>query len=315
LAATIIGVAAIYRYGITGVLVAVLLAPLMVMLLAFWFGRDLPGARWTELRESRLTDEWRSLASIGVVVMLTNSIVSINELAIRAIVANGLGLDFAGLYVACHAIVSVNLSLTLNAIAADYYPRISKVADDTAAMTRTLNEQLHIALLLAGPVLIAVSVAAPLVLTILYSGAFARADLVLRLLIAAGVLRIATWSLGFVLLARRAASGLLIAEIVSATAIPIAWLLLPRAGLVAVGVAALVASVANFFAYYWQVRLTHGVKVDGENMKMLAFLLVFLSAIAVLFEINTAAAVAVGVTGALVLAWRSFKELRIALSV
>jgi len=312
--ATLIGVAAVYHFGIAGILIAVLAMPLVIAITAFWLGRDLPRSNWKRLTQEKLSDHWRVLTSIGVLVMMTNIVVSLNELSIRAVVTHRLGLDFAGLYVASHAIISVNLSLLLNAIAADYYPRVSKVADDPKAMTLILNQQLQVALLLAGPLLAAVSLAAPLALTVLYSSAFADSALLLRLLIIGGVLRLGIWPLGFILLSRRAGGAYLSAEIVAASAIPIAWLLVPLIGLTGLGVAIIASALISFLAYYWQVRRGHGVYINRGNFALLGLLMVFLCALAVTFEFSTMSGIALGILGTAALCWRSYRLLRAAVA-
>lgn len=312
--ATFVGVLAIYRLGIAGIVVAVLAIPVVNCVLSAWFGRNLPDFAWRRPADGKIVGYWKMLAAIGAVVMVTNTVGSLNQLAVRSIVTHQLGLDAAGLYHASYAIVAVNLSLVLNAMAADYYPRLSQVADDPASMGRVLNEQLHVALVLAAPVMAVVSTAAPLVLQILYSSAFSGSDFLLRLLLAAGLLRLPIWALGFVLLARGAGASYLLGEVAAASMIPLAWLLIPAFGLIGAGVAAVIAGLIAFAMYLTRAKRRHQVNINGENLRFIGLQVAFLTALALLFEFNGTAGLLIGAAGAAALAWHSFSTLRSALA-
>lgn len=314
LLATVAGVFAIYRFGIAGIVIAVLAIPLANCLLAAWFGRQLPGFLWRRSADQRVIAYWKVLVTVGAVVMLTNTIGSITQLAVRSIITHRLGLDAAGLYHASYAIVAVNLSLVLNAMAADYYPRLSQVAHQPASMGRVLNEQLHVALVLAAPVLVLVSVAAPLVLQILYSSAFSGSDFLLRLLLAAGILRLPIWALGFVLLARGAGASYLLGEVASASLIPLLWVLVTPFQLTGAGIAALISAVIAFAVYQASAKRRHEVTINGENLRLLTFLTLFLTGLAFLFQFNATLGVIFGSAGAAALLWHSFSTLRTALN-
>jgi PST family polysaccharide transporter len=310
--ATFIGVLAIYLFGVAGIVVAVLAIPIANCLLALWF-RSLPGFDWRQAARSKVIGHWKILATIGAVVMLTHTIGSVTQLAVRSIITHRLGLDAVGLYHACYTIVAVNLSLVLNAMAADYYPRLSKVAHEPASMTRVLNDQLHVALVLAAPVMVLVSVGAPIVLQILYSSEFSESAFVLRLLLAAGLLRLPIWALGFVLLARGSGGSYLLGEVAAASMIPLLLLLISPFHLAAAGIAALIAAVIAFIMYFARAKLRHEVEISGENLRLVLFLTIFLGGLAILFQVSATSGLVLGLVGAAALAWHSFTVLRSAL--
>jgi PST family polysaccharide transporter len=307
--ATLVAVAAVYRFGMAGIVVAVLATPLANCLFAAWYGRTIPGkARGPS--DGDVKSYWKALAAIGTLVMLTNAVASLTQLATRSLVTQELGLDAAGFYHACYAVVAVNLSLILNAMAADFYPRLSRVADDPNVMTAVLNQQIHVGLVLAAPVLAAVSLAAPLVLQILYSSEFSSAEFLLRLLIAAGLLRLPIWALGFVFLARGAGVSFLIGEVAAASMIPLAWLLIDPLGLSGAGAAAVLASIFAFAVYLIRVRRAHGVTIDQQNLLFLALTTPFLIALALSFEVDRTLGYVLGGLGTAGLAWHSISTLR-----
>lgn len=308
--ATILGIYAVYRFGVSGIVIAVVATPVFTASLAFWLGRDVPSAEWKRLHHDPLSGEWRALAAIGALVMLTNAIASLGQLWLRSIVTQKLGLDSAGFYHASFAIVWVNLSLVLNAMAADYYPRISKVAHSSSDMSAILNQQLHVGLLLAGPALTAVAVLAPQLLTLLYSGAFAGSDFLLRILILAGILRLPVWAFGFILLARKNAAAFLAGEIAATFAIIIAYLLVPRIGLPGAGLAAVVSALLTCLFYVWRVHRSCDVRMSRPNLSLMGFLIVLLFSVTIAFQYSGRAGVVIGTVGFLALTWHCYRQLR-----
>lgn len=177
-------------------------------------------------------------------------------------------------------------------------------------MSSVLNQQIHVGLVLAAPVMAVVSIAAPLVLQVLYSSEFSNSAFLLRLLIAAGLLRLPIWALGFVFLARGAGVSFLIGEIAAASMIPLTWLLIGPLGLPEAGVAAILASVFAFAVYLMRVRHSHGVTIDRQNLVFLALTAPVFVALAFVFEINSTGGYALGVIFSAILAWHSISTLR-----
>jgi PST family polysaccharide transporter len=256
-----------------------------------------------------LLDQWRALAAVGVAAMLTYALGGLIQLGVRAVVSREIGLDGAGLYHAGEAILSVNLTLILNAMAADYFPRLSQVADDPAKTTELLNQQLHVVLVLAAPVFILVSLTAPLLLELLFSGEFSSAAFLLRLLIAAGVLRLVIFALAFALLARGAGFWFVAGEAIAVMMLPLIWLLVTRFGLPGAGFGLLLTSLVTCAVYLTQARRL-GVTVNRSNLALSAFLLSFCVALACLYQSHPWAALIVGAFGAVAMIWRSARELR-----
>lgn len=308
--ATILGIYAVYRFGVSGIVIAVVATPIFTALLAFWLGRDLPGAEWKRLLQDPLTGEWRVLAAIGALVMLTNAVAALSQLWMRSVVTHELGLASAGFYHAGIAIVSVNLSLVLNAMAADYYPRISKVAHDSSELSTIFNQQMHVGLVLVGPALTAAAVLAPQLLTLLYSGIFAQSELLMRILIVAGLLRLPIWALSFILLARKDAGGYLLGEVAGTSGILLAYLLIPVIGLSGAGLAAVASAFLTFLFYWWRVQRSCGVRMSPPNIGILGFLIAFLSIVAVAFQFSRPTGLILGTAGFLGLTWHCFRQLR-----
>jgi O-antigen/teichoic acid export membrane protein len=307
--ATAISVAAINWLATAGIVIAAVATPLMTLVLVGWYSRDLPKPSAARPSWDQLLTEWHALIILGGTAMLTFALAGVSQLGVRSIVTHELGIESAGLFQASAAIIMVNLTLVLNAMAADYFPRLSKAADQPKAMEHILNEQLHVILVLASPVLVLASALAPYLLKILYSEAFVSSSSLLRLLVAAGALRLLIFALGFLLLARRSALAFILGELLAVLFLPAIWLLVREFKLPGAGVGILIASILTC-AVYWIKSRRLGVRVSEANVVYSIGLTAFLLALAWLSSLSSIVALTVSLAGAGLLAIRSLGELR-----
>jgi PST family polysaccharide transporter len=85
---------------------------------------------------------------------------------------------------------------------ADFLPRLSSAARDDAACNRLVNEQAEVGLLLAFPGVCATLTFSSLIVQIFYSGQFGLAAEVLRWQVLGLFLRVASWPMAYLLLAK-----------------------------------------------------------------------------------------------------------------
>ena len=310
LLAASVSLLAIYLYAISGLIIAILAAPVATMLVAFYYRRNLPRLeRGPVPGFTLLRAEWTLLATLGIAVTLTALVGSASQIVVRAIIVQHIGLRDAGLFQASIAISSLNLGLILGAMIADYYPRLSEAATDSAAVNRILNQQIHVGLMLAAPALLGISTAAPLLLSLLYTSEFTDAALLLRLQVAADAMRVAGWALGFVLLARGATIGYFLVEAALSTTFGfVTWMMASRVGVEAAGIGYLLGYVASLsVALAFAAR--HGVHLSRSNAVWLGALLLILLSVAALSLVNGWLPVLVGILGVTVTAYLSLKEI------
>jgi len=142
-------------------------------------------------------------------IILTNT----TQLVSRVWVSHELGIDEAGYLQACLAIGAVYLGFVLNALAAEYYPRIAQLGEDRELVNRAANDQMRLVLTLGGPVILWMIATSPWLLRVLYSTDFMVGDTLLRLLLIGDVFKLVGWCIGFIFLAREARRKFFLAEI------------------------------------------------------------------------------------------------------
>ncbi|WP_407822105.1 O-antigen translocase [Sphingomonas arvum] len=244
------GIAVLLMWGTGGILPYVLLSPLAALLVSAWFVRKSPSAG-PRPPLSVMVPQWSMLARLGLAFTVGSLAGTASQLAVRSLLQRQLGAEDLGQYQAAVGISLNYIGFILAAMATDYYPRLTVAMRDSREAVSTINHQAEVALLLAGPLLVGTVALAPLALHLLYSGRFLAAADLLRWQICGDFLKIASWPLGFVLLAGgwgkmfvavESAAGLVL---VGVTAV-----LLPRLGVEAAGVA-YVAMYTVYFGLVW----------------------------------------------------------------
>ncbi len=198
---TVVGILLIWQWGSAALWAYILIGPLVSFVLGHVFVSRLPKIPPGGVALHELAEQWKMLLRLGVPFMGAGLAGTLVQLWIRVAVNDELGLEAVGHFQAAGAISMQYIGFVLGAMGADYYPRLTGVINDKAAATRLVNEQTEIALLLSGPIFVAMIGLAPWVIHLLYSAAFAPAVEILRWQILGDVLKVASWPLGFVILA------------------------------------------------------------------------------------------------------------------
>ncbi len=198
---SVLGVTLLWQWGQAGLVAYVLIGPLVNFILGHWYVSRLPKVTSSDISTREMAQQWQTLLRLGVPFMGAGLVGALVQLWIRVEVGNTLGAESLGHFQAAWAISMQYIGLVLAAMAADYYPRLTTVIKDHKAATRLMNEQTEIALLLSAPVFIAMIGLTPWVIHLLYSSEFMPAVEVLRWQILGDVFKVASWPIGFAILA------------------------------------------------------------------------------------------------------------------
>jgi PST family polysaccharide transporter len=202
------------------------------------------------------------------------------------------------------------VTFVLAAMGTDYYPRLTGVIHDRDAATRLVNEQTEIALLLSSPMLIFFMALTPWLVHLLYARSFGPSAGILRWQILGDVIKVASWPLGFIILAAGDGKTFLASEISS-------WivctgciaLLMPAFGLRMTGVAYLVMYAIYLPMVYWLARWRIGFRWKRAVLALLASSFVLCTVVGALAIVSIWGAVLGVITAA---AFAVFSLLRIA---
>jgi len=209
---TVLGIGLLWQWGSTVIWAFILIGPLFNFLLGHLYVSRLPKIKTIVISLQDITIQWKIFLRLGLPFMGAGLVQTVVQLWIRVSIGDQLGIEAVGHFQAAWTISMQYIGFVLGAMGADYYPRLTGVIHDKVAASRLVNEQTEVALLLSAPVFIAMIGLAPWVIHLLYSAAFTPAIEVLRWQILGDVLKVASWPMGFVILATGAGNTFFWAE-------------------------------------------------------------------------------------------------------
>jgi PST family polysaccharide transporter len=163
----------------------------------------------------------------------------------------------------------VYVGFILQAIGAVFDPRLTAAASDNSECNHLVNEQINVSLLLALPGILATIAAAPLVLRTFYSAQFLAAEVVLQWQAIGVLVRVVSFPLFLIILAKGSKRGFVAMESLSAiTNIVLVWAGVKFFGLPGTGIAFLVANVVYLIVVLRVARVFSGFSWSRSNRRI-----------------------------------------------
>ena len=188
--------------------------------------------------------------------------------AVRTMVLRIVGFEAAGYYQCAWTLGGLYVGFILQAMGADFYPRLTAIADNNAKCNRIVNEQALISLLLAGPGMVATLTFAPIVIAAFYSAEFDAAVDLLRWFCLGMALRVITWPMGFIILAKGQQTYFFWTEVAwTVVNVALSWLCVSSFGLKGAGMAFFGSYVFHGLMIYPVVRRLSGFRWSTESRK------------------------------------------------
>ena len=268
-----VGIPLVYFFRESGVVPSLVSVAAMSILTSWWYSRKIEIER-TRVNSSEVRHEASSLLKLGTAFMASGLMTMGVAYVVRTMILRNFGFAATGLYQAAWTLGGLYVGFILQAMGADFYPRLTASIDDHPACNRLVNEQTLIGLLIAGPGVLATLTFAPLVITILYSAKFGAAVGVLRWICLGAALQVITWPLGFIIVAKGNQKVFFLAEFAwTVVAIALAWFCLKQYGLVGAGIAFFGSYIFHGFLTYSIARWLTGFSWSKETkLKSIFFL-------------------------------------------
>ncbi len=198
---TLLGLPLLYFFGLQGVAPYLILSAALILLVSWWYARRIPLAPIT-LTWRQTWQESKELLSLGFAFMASGLVTLAIAYLVRVMVLRQLGLEAAGFYEAASALSNVYIGFILGAMGADYFPHLSSLSKDDPESNRLMNAQVEVGLLAAAPGILLVLALGPFLIELLYSREFVTAFEILRWQALGTFLRIFSWPLAYLMLAR-----------------------------------------------------------------------------------------------------------------
>jgi O-antigen/teichoic acid export membrane protein len=190
-----------YLFGINGIVPGIIATAIITLALSWYYSEKVQ-------IESLKIDRHQTLA-VGKTMLLMGLMISISGLfsqgasyLVRIYIRIYGGIDEVGLYNAGFTIINTYVGLVFTAMATDYYPRLSAVANDNHQCKNTINQQAEISLLILAPILLVFLVFIKLIVILLYSSKFIAVNEMICWAALGMIYKAASWSISFILLAK-----------------------------------------------------------------------------------------------------------------
>jgi antigen flippase len=261
------GIPLVYFFREKGVVPSLVSVAAMTILTSWWYSRKID-VQASTVTLSQVRQEASALLKLGSAFMASGLMTLGVAYAVRTQILRTLGFEATGLYQAAWTLGGLYVGFILQAMGADFYPRLTASISNPEECNRLVNEQTLVGLLIAGPGVLATLTFAPLVITLLYSAKFAAAVAVLRWICLGALLQVVTWPMGFIVVAKGKQNIYFLSELAwTVFAIFVAWLCLKKYGLVGAGIAFFGSYVFHGFLTYSIARCLTGFRWSAETKR------------------------------------------------
>jgi len=199
--ALLITVPIYFKWGIDGIVPAIILTAAVIMLFSWHFSRkikiDNVNVNW-----KTTIHEGKDMLKMGFMLSLSGLITTGAAYILRIFISNKGGVAQVGLYNAGFAIINTYVGMVFIAMATDYYPRLSGVARSNRQARRLINQQATMAILILAPILALFLVFIKWVVILLYSAKFRDVNGMICWAALGIYFKAASWSIGIILLAK-----------------------------------------------------------------------------------------------------------------
>ncbi len=265
---TVFGIPLVYFFRERGVVPSLICVAAMTIVSSWWYSRRIKTASEfvSSISVKQLRTEVGALLKLGFAFMASSLITLGVAYAIRVMILHQIGVDAAGLYQSAWTLGGLYVGFILQAMAADFYPRLTASANDDGACNQLVNEQAQVGLLLAGPGVLASLTLAPLVIAIFFSTRFGAAVGVLRWVCLGAMLQVVSWPIGFIIIAKARRTLFICCEVAwGLVSIGLAALCIRSFGLVGSGVAFFGSYVFHAVMIYFVVGKVSGFRWSRHN--------------------------------------------------
>lgn len=277
---TLISIPVVYFLREKGVVPSLVVVAAMSIIASWWYSRKVNMHR-PSMTASQVGQEAAALLKLGFAFMSSGLMTIGVAYVVRITLLRKVGIEATGLYQSAWTLGGLYVGFILQAMGADFYPRLTASAKDNTACNRLVNEQARVGLLLAGPGVIATLTFAPAVIALFYSAKFGAAVPILRWICLGTTLQVITWPMGFIIVAKGKRVLFFWSEVAWAiVAVGLAWICVRSFGLNGAGIAFFGSYIFHALLIYPIVRRLSGFSWSSANRHAS---LLFLSLIAGVF--------------------------------
>lgn len=210
-----------YFYNISAVVPVIIINSLLSLVLFSHFSEKLDYKSF-RIKIREVFTEGLGMIRLGFYTSFVTFLGMVAMYLVKVFVIKKGGIGSVGCFQAAWSFSVTYIGAVLTAMAADFFPRLSSVNKNTEKVREMVNEQTQMALFLAGPIIISMLTFMPFLINLFYSQEFTPAIHILQWQILGDFMKILSWPIGMILLAKNISRFFVFVEIL--------WLLLFMGG-------------------------------------------------------------------------------------
>lgn len=266
-----------YYFGMKGIALSIAIANFVYWLIYLYFTRKIKAQKSTISLKQALI-EGKPMITLGFVLMLGSFLVTfftyLTNISIRLFGS----INDVGLYQGAAAIATQSILVVTSVLAADFFPRLSAVVNDSEEQNSLVNEQFNIVVLSVVSIASIVVCFAPLIIRLLLSADFLVVSSMLKLMAVALLFRGVWIVMSYIILAKGDRKAYFIYDGLIGNGLNFLISILGYywGGLTGIGIANVVASIivaAILFAVSYQ---KYGVRLTKKSRQILLIAIVFI---------------------------------------
>jgi len=306
----VISVPVVYFLRMKGIAISLVLVAATTIVSSWWYSRKVRITA-VQLERDEIKLEVEGLLKLGVAFMASGLMVPGVAYFVRVFLLHHVGVAATGMYQSAWAIGGLYVGFILQAMGADFYPRLAANVHNHAEINRLVNEQTLVGLLLAGPGVTATLTFAPLVIIFLYSAKFSAAVGVLRWICLGVTMQVITWPMGYIIVAQARQLVFIGCELAwMVVSLGLAWLCVRTFGLNGAGIAFFLSYVFHLFLIYPIAWKSTGFRWSATSKRTCSFIVLIIAIVfGSYYALPVVAAVCVGIVGTGIGCWYSVRTL------
>jgi O-antigen/teichoic acid export membrane protein len=205
LAGSVIGLLATiplyYIWGIDGIVSTLVISAFVSLLISYYFRKKVD-VEYLRINLVLSFTEGKKMLKMGFLISMSSFITIGSSYLIRIFITHQGNLVEVGLYNAGFAIISTYVGLIFSAMGADYFPRLSGMADNIISLNDTINKQIEIVLIILGPILVFFIMFIKWIIQILYSSQFTAVNSMIIWAAIGMLFKAVSWCIAYSFLAK-----------------------------------------------------------------------------------------------------------------
>ena len=264
----LISVPLYYLYNIKGIVPAIIASSIISLLMTWYFSGKVKLEKASVSLKTAI-NEGKDMIRMGIMLSLSGLMALGASYIIRVYLSSKGGVAQVGLYNAGFAIINTYVGLVFTAMATDYYPRLSGVAKDNNLARNLMNEQAEVSILILAPILTFFLVFINWIVILLYSSKFVEINGMIQWAAIGIYFKAASFSVGYILLAKGASRLFLWNELASnAYILGFNVLGYHIAGLEGLGISFMIGYFIHLFQVFFVAKIKYDFSFDKEFYKI-----------------------------------------------